>query len=269
MGLFARKQVAPAAQLNNSGAAWRCGAKVPNARTNTRAPCGFSNEANDVKCRECGASRGLSTDTSDRNDRNKNTNKEIHMSNEKSTVKPAHTTKPETKPSAAPTTAKPESKPTAAPTAVVAVATSNGATTTPVADPQESADFKGMPRLKFYSTKEGCEEYCARVLPYFVKKYGNPRDPWGNEMKLRATQDPTAKPKKVERLEAKEAEEKRLAAMSDEEKIAYAKAKREANQKASAARKEEKRAKMLAEVKAQLERDGMVIVPKAAVAPSA
>ena len=235
---------------------WTCKALVP--RGDVRVTCKKPNHSNAVVCAECGApknhnpnSESSNLDTSNKKDKN--------MSTE--TVKPA--TKQNTVTHVNPANVAPK-KADAVPTKAVAPNVETKSTAAEVAakpaaspDPTNPDSYKGLPRLKFYSTQPGKEEYCARVLPIFVDKYGAPKDPWGNTMQLR-TGDSVV-PKKVQKLEQKEAEKAKLALMTNEEKLAYAKAKREA---ASAAKAEKVRAQkmaLMAELKAELEAQGLVV----------
>ncbi len=226
---------------------WTCTALVPNAKTNKRAACGASDNHGST-CASCGAPRRHQTITTTTN---KTKNKETTMS----TVKPASNAphaaaKPHT--NATPT---PAVKPVTAAPAPAPVQASD-AKPAGKPDPNDPASYKGLPRLKFYSTKTDCTDYCARVLPIFVDKYGAPKDPWGGTMVLREGQSPL---KKVAKLEKKENEKKLLEAMGEEEKVAYMKAKRERRAAEKTAKKTAQRDTMMAELRKELESTGMII----------
>jgi hypothetical protein len=164
----------------------------------------------------------------------------------------------------------PFARPDAAKTSAVAtpdkpVAPVSAVATTPAKpDPADPATYKGLPRLRFYSVEPGKEDYCVRILPIFLDKYGPPKDPWGNTMALRPKQlaeiGGDGKPAKVRRIEAKEAEAKLLASMTDAEKLIYAKSKREANQAAREAKVAAQKAALMAELRKELEGQGLKIV---------
>ena len=230
---------------------WKCTAPIP--KGDKRVPCNTDNEDHLKRCSSCQAPR----------DFNLNKNNSNTKGNTMSTVKPVTaTTSTANKTDAKPTKAEPAKTGAAATTEAPAAGAPTAAS--PVKpDPSDPASYKGLPRLKFYSTKEGCTDYCARVLPVFVEKYGAPKDPWGNVMTLRGGQ---AGPlKKEQRAAAKEAEKERIAKMSDEEKLTYAKAKREERAKVKADDAARKKQMLMDELRKELEAKGLSIVPKEAV----
>jgi len=88
-------------------------------------------------------------------------------------------------------------------------------------------------KLRWVSTKDG--SFWVRSFKDVTDKHGAPKDPWGNEMVVKAGQAFGKKltdEEKAARAEAKAAEAKRKEAMTDEERLAEAKAKREMKQKA-------------------------------------
>lgn len=220
---------------------WTCSAPIPNIKTNRRAPCGYVNKHTDNKCRECGAPRNFTT-----------TDKTISKDNTMSTVKPASNTAKST-----PATVAAAQK-AAEPTKPVApVAATTDAAPAKVKDPASK-------RIKLVSTRKDVDYY-VRVRPDLFEKHGAPRDPWG-EVMIAAAPGAAPTSKKAAKIEAKEAETKLLAGMNDEQKVAYAKAKREKAAATKDAQRAERKAKMMAELKKELEDSGMAIVPKVAQA---
>lgn len=187
-------------------------------------------------------------------------------SNDKSTSKPSNDKKPENGAAKAATTAQPT--PAAAPTAAAAPATAPATTPAatadkPAPDPSNPKSYKGLPRLRFYSVTAGKEDYCVRILPIFLDKYGAPKDPWGETMALRAKQarelGGDGVPAKVKKIEAKEQREKLLASMTDAEKLAFVTKEREERSKAKNEKKAAEKAKLMAELRKELESQGLVV----------
>lgn len=239
----------------NAMSYWTCDAVVPNVKGTARVKCGNENSHSQSKCAACGAPRQTIT-------KDKNTMSDTVKPSKTHTANPA-AHKPEHKAPPTPAT-------TAAPTPATTAAPAPAAPTTEArkTDPNDPASYKGLPRLKFYSTKEGCTDYCARVLPIFVEKYGAPKDPWGGTMQLRNGASGDKPLKKVEKAERKENEKKLLAAMTDEQKVAYVKEKREKRAAEKQAKETAKRDTMMAGLRAELEAQGYKII-KDDKAPSA
>lgn len=97
----------------------------------------------------------------------------------------------------------------------------------------------------------------AMVWADLVAKYGNPRDPKGEEMIVGKAPSSGGFTKlspeqKAEREAAKLAEKAKFDAMTDEQKLAHAKAKREAQATARNAKKEAEKAAMVEAIKAEI-----------------
>jgi hypothetical protein len=239
----------------NAMSYWTCDAVVPNAKGTARIKCGNENSYSQSKCAACGAPRQITTTTKDKNT----------MSD---TVKPSKTHTQTTNPATHKSEHKAPPAASTSPAAATATATSPATTTAAPTeakktDPNDPASYKGLPRLKFYSTKPGCTDYCARVLPIFHEKYGAPKDPWGGTMELRNGASADKPLKKVEKAEKKENEKKLLAAMTDEQKAAYVKEKREKRAAEKTAKETSKREAMMASLKAELESQGYKIIKDA------
>jgi hypothetical protein len=114
------------------------------------------------------------------------------------------------------------------------------------------------PRVRFVSTKE--PSYEVKTWASAAEKFGAPKDPWGNEMVMKASVpfggprlDPDAKKaREAEKAATKAAHEAKKAAMSDAEKLAYAKERREAKQKTKADAEAAKYAAIKAQVMADI-----------------
>lgn len=275
------KSVAPTAARGYSPSAgdnvgnagnWTCTAQVPDKRGTRRVQCDTQNYRQYGSCVACGAPKSDSNHT-------KNTKGTTMATTNKPSTKladskPTADAKPATVKPATPSAATAQPTPAApAPAAAVKAttpATPPGATTDATGREVELGGrqpdkYKGLPRMRFYSVKPGSEDYCVRILPIFFEKYGAPRDPWGEEMKLRPKQAKEFaaggeyKPAKVARAEAKESREKLLAAMTDEQKLAFVTKERAERTAQKAEKQAAMKAALMAELRKELEAEGKVV----------
>jgi len=119
----------------------------------------------------------------------------------------------------------------------------------------EKAKKEKRPRVSLVSPKE--PKFVVRMFKVDVDKFGIPKDPWGNELKVRESQPfgggrKLSDEEKAARQAAKDAEKKRKESMSDEERIAEAKKKREEKQAAKQAKVETERADILKQLMADI-----------------
>lgn len=137
---------------------------------------------------------------------------------------------------------------------------SKAPTAAKTAEPAKAeGEKKKEKRLKVRLVSETIPGLWVRAYVDVVNKFGFPLDPNGTKMVPgKATSFGLTAEERERRKAEKEAEKKRLEAMTEEQKLAYVAQKREAKQKKRDEKKAMEKAKLVAEIKAELAAQGML-----------